>query len=262
MTEPVLIEKVEGSIARLTMNRPDALNALSDELFHAVQEAYERLDRHNDVRVIVLTGRGRAFCAGGDINEMRGNSTELTFEQRVANLQQQASAIEAIDSCSKLTIAMVNGIAFGAGLSLALACDFRIAARSAAFIAGYIRMAFSGDCGGIHLLTNIVGAAKAKEMFFLSDPVNAENAQQIGLVTRWFEDEDLEAETLAFARRLAGGPGVAQLYMKMNFRQAHRPPAEAIATESVYMIRTAFTEDHTEAKKAFRGKRSPMFKGR
>jgi 2-(1,2-epoxy-1,2-dihydrophenyl)acetyl-CoA isomerase len=262
MTEKVLDESLADGVAVLTMNRPDVLNALSDKLFDALREAFQRLNLQSDVRVIVLTGRGRAFCAGGDIDEMRGNSTELTFEDRVANLQRQASAVQAINACSKLTIAMINGIAFGAGFALTLACDFRIACRSAQFVTGYIRMGFSGDCGGIHMLTKLIGVAKAKELFFLSESVGVEDALRLGVITRWVEDAELESDTLGFARRLAAGPRVAQLYMKENFRHTEQPLQEALAIESVYMIRTAFTDDHVEAKAAFRQKRTPVFSGR
>jgi 2-(1,2-epoxy-1,2-dihydrophenyl)acetyl-CoA isomerase len=262
VSEPVLLEEIRGGVAVLTMNRPGALNALSTELFLAIRDAFVRLDRRTDIGVVVLTGRGRAFCAGGDVNEMPASSDELTFEERVNNLQRRASAVQAIDDCSKVTVALVNGVAVGAGLALALACDFRIACASAKFITGYIRMGFSGDCGGIHLLTNLIGAAKAKELFLLSDPVTAEEALHLGLITRCVADAELENEGIAFAQRLAEGPRIAQRYMKQNFRNARQPLSEAIVTESVYLIRTALTDDHAEAQHAFREERKPIFRGR
>jgi 2-(1,2-epoxy-1,2-dihydrophenyl)acetyl-CoA isomerase len=259
--QTVLTQTVENGIAFLTLNRPECLNALSDELFAALRDAFVQLDSRSDVAVIVLTGHGKAFCAGGDVKQMPGRSMEHTFEERVADLQKRASVIQIIAESNKLTIAMVNGIAYGAGLSLALACDFRFAGRAGKFVTGYIKMGFSGDCGGIHLLANLLGAAKAKELFFLSDPVSAEEALRIGLITRCVEDSDLESATLIFARRLADGPRVAQRYMKQNFRNAQLPLGEALAAEAFYLIRTALTDDHAEAQQAFKQKRSPVFKG-
>ena len=148
MNSPVLTEEVDSGVAVLTLNRPTSLNALSSELFACLRDSIARLDERTDIGVIVLTGSGRAFCAGGDVNQMPGRATTITFDDRVADLTHRAGVIQQIAECSKLTIAMVNGIAYGAGLALALACDFRIACASAKFVTGYIRMGFSGDCGG------------------------------------------------------------------------------------------------------------------
>jgi 2-(1,2-epoxy-1,2-dihydrophenyl)acetyl-CoA isomerase len=257
----VLLEGVDNGVAVLTMNRPESLNALSHELFARLHESMLRLDQRNDVGVIVLTGSGRAFCAGGDINQMPGQSTDVTFDDRVADLVRRASIVQVISECNKLTIAMVNGIAYGAGFALALACDFRIASQSAKFVTGYIKMGFSGDCGAIYLLTHLVGTAKAKELFFLSDPVSAADALTLGLLTRCVTDEDLKTATLTFARQLAEGPRIAQRYMKKNFHNARLPLADALAIESQYLVRTALTDDHAEAKRAFEEKRAPIFRG-
>jgi 2-(1,2-epoxy-1,2-dihydrophenyl)acetyl-CoA isomerase len=209
----------------------------------------------------VLTGSGRAFCAGGDVNQMPGRATTITFDDRVADLTHRAGVIQQIAECSKLTIAMVNGIAYGAGLALALACDFRIACASAKFVTGYIRMGFSGDCGGIYLLTQLIGLAKAKELFYLSDPVSAVDALKLGMITRCVEDGDLLTATHLLARQLAAGPRIAQRYMKRNFHNARLNFADALAIESDYLVRTTLTDDHAEAKQAFKEKRSPVFKG-
>ena len=251
----------ERGIAILTMNRPQVSNALSDELFDALAESFARLDRRQDIGVILLTGRGRAFCAGGDLAEMPGNNQELTFETRVTNLQRRAAVIPIIRDSSKLTIAMINGAAVGAGLALALACDFRLAANSACLTTGYLNIGLSGDCGAVHLLSHLVGESRAKELFFLPEMLPAPRALALGLINRCLPDESLGPETLAFAARLAAGPRVAQRYLKMNFRNTGRELSAAMRDEAVYLIRSALSDDHTEAKAAFRERRAPRFKG-
>jgi 2-(1,2-epoxy-1,2-dihydrophenyl)acetyl-CoA isomerase len=259
---PVLEEHIDAGVARLTLNRPASLNALSHELFARLRESVLRLEERNDVGVIVLTGSGRAFCAGGDIGEMPGRATDVSFEDRVADLTRRAGLVKVIAESSKLTVAMINGVAYGAGLALALACDFRLAGESAKLITGYIKMGFSGDCGAIYLLTHLVGAAKAKELFYLSEPVSAAEAAKIGLITQCVTDDQLTKATESLCAKLAEGPRVAQRYMKKNFQNTHLELAEALAIESFYLVRSAMTEDHVEAKLAFQQKRPPVFKGR
>jgi 2-(1,2-epoxy-1,2-dihydrophenyl)acetyl-CoA isomerase len=251
----------ERGIAVLTMNRPQTSNALSDELFDSLAESFTRLDRRQDIAVILLTGRGRAFCAGGDVAQMPGSSQELTFESRVTNLQRRAAVIPIIRDSTKVTIAMINGAAVGAGLALALACDFRLAANSARLTTGYLNIGLSGDCGAVHLLTRLVGESRAKELFFLPEMLPAPQAVALGLINRCLPDDSLEPETLALAARLAAGPRVAQRYLKMNFRNTGRELSEAMRDEAVYLVRTALSDDHSEAKAAFRERRAPRFKG-
>jgi 2-(1,2-epoxy-1,2-dihydrophenyl)acetyl-CoA isomerase len=250
----------ERGIAILAMNRPQAANALSDELFAALARAFVDLDRREDVGVIVLTGKGRAFCAGGDITEMPGNTRELTFENRVANLLERAAIVPIIRDCSKLTIAMINGAAVGAGLALTLACDFRIGGASARFSTQYLNMALAGDCGVVYLLTHLLGEARAKELMFFPGMIESDRALGLGLLHRRVADESLQVETLGMAARLAAGPRVAQRYMKLNFRNTEQPFADALRTEADYLVRSAMTEDHAEAKMAFRERRAPVFK--
>jgi 2-(1,2-epoxy-1,2-dihydrophenyl)acetyl-CoA isomerase len=261
MDSSVVLEAIDNGVAVLTLNRPESLNALSSELFTRLSEAIARLSGRSEVGVIVLTGSGRAFCSGGDVNQMPGRSEDMSFEDRVADLTRRASIVALIAECSKLTIAMINGVAYGAGLALALACDFRIACASAKLVTGYIKMGFSGDCGGVYLLTHLVGPAKAKELFYFSDPLTATEAFEIGLVTRCVPDDDLKATTDSFAQKLAAGPRVAQQYMKSNFLNASLTLREALAIESRYLVQTALTDDHAEAKQAFRERRAPIFKG-
>lgn len=257
----VLEQSIDAQgIALLRLNRPQVANALSDELFAALARAFQDLDRREEVAVIVLTGNGRAFCSGGDVTEMPGNTRELSFETRVANLLERSAIIPIIRDCSKLTMAMVNGPAVGAGLALTLACDFRVGGVSARFSTQYLNMALAGDCGMVYLLTRLLGEARAKELMFFPGMIASDRALELGLLHRRVADESLQDETLAMAARLAAGPRVAQRYMKLNFRNTEQPFADALRTEADYLVRSAMTEDHAEAKAAFRERRTPMFK--
>ena len=162
-----------------------------------------------------------------------------------------------------VVIAMVNGPAVGAGLGLAMACDLRIAGRSARFGTGFAGVGYSGDFGGSWTLTRLVGTAKARELYFLGDIIDAETARSLGLVSRVVEDDALRDETTALARRIADGPRIAYGYMKRNLFAAETEPLAAVLEmEAVHQARAAMTEDHLEAARAFTEKRRPVFKGK
>jgi 2-(1,2-epoxy-1,2-dihydrophenyl)acetyl-CoA isomerase len=178
-------------------------------------------------------------------------------------LRQRMEVSRMLHEIPKPTIAMVNGAAAGAGLSIALACDLRFAGESARFITAFAKVGFSGDFGGTYFLTKLVGSAKARELYFTAYPVSARQALALGIVNRLFPDEDLQKETLAFARRLANGPRVALGLMKQNLNIAESGTlSELLDAEAVGQIRTGRTEDHREAAKAFVEKRAPVFVGR
>ena len=255
-----LTETIEGGVATLTMNRPERLNALSPDMLGAFHEALPRLGADPAVGVIVVTGAGRGFCAGGDVKAM-GQRAERSFEERMQGLDKMHELSLLFRTLPKVIIGMVNGPAFGAGLGVAMACDFRIAARSARFGTAFVKIGYSGDFGGTWLLTRLVGSARAREMYLLGDEVGADEAERIGLVTRVVGDDELRAETIALARRIADGPRVAYGYIKRNLFAAETEPfADVLQLEALHQARTGQTEDHKEAVAAFAERRKPVFR--
>jgi 2-(1,2-epoxy-1,2-dihydrophenyl)acetyl-CoA isomerase len=257
-----LLETRADGIAWLTLNRSDRLNAFSPAMLAGLAEALERLGGDAEVGAVVITGAGRGFCAGGDVKTMPARAAQ-GFDERVESLRRMHRLPLLLRTMPKVVIAMVNGPAVGAGLGLALACDLRIAGRSARFGTGFAGVGYSGDFGGSWSLTRLVGTAKARELYFLGDMLDAATAASLGLVARVVEDDALHAETTALAGRIAEGPRVALGYMKRNLFAAETEPfAAVLEMEAVHQARTAMTEDHREAAAAFAEKRRPVFRGR
>jgi 2-(1,2-epoxy-1,2-dihydrophenyl)acetyl-CoA isomerase len=260
-----LLETVTDGVAVLTLNRPERLNALSRSMLGALLEAVQRLAEDPEVGVVVLTGAGRAFCAGGDVKAMAEGREfgGLPFEARARELRARMEVSRWLHEMPKPTIAQVRGAAAGAGLSLALACDLRIASETARFGTAFARVGYSGDFGGSFFLTRLVGTARARELYFTADMLDAREALGAGLVNRVVPDARLEEETLALASRLARGPRLAYGYMKRNLNAAeHAPLAEVLDLEAWHHTRCGDTEDHREAARAFVEKREPVFRGR
>ncbi len=228
---PLLVEHDDGVLV-LTLNRPDALNALTPDLFNALAEALDTAARDRSVRVVVLTGAGRGFCSGGDrkrkaqdlIRDSRLPVEERvrpqSFEAAVDEVRRWARAVEQLHAMPKPTIAMINGACVGAGLSLAGACDLRFAAESAIFSSVFADVGLSGDFGGSWFWTRILGAAKARELYLLCERMSAAEAFRFGLVNRVFPDSDLAGETRAMARRLAARSPTVAAYVKDNLNVA------------------------------------------
>ena len=260
-----LLEQVKDGVAVLTLNRPDRLNAMSRPMLDALLEALPRLAEDPEIGVVVLTGAGRGFCAGGDVKAM-AEGNELggqTMEERAQALRSRMETSRWLHEMPKPTIAMMRGPAAGAGLSLAMACDMRIASDTIRLGTAFARVGYSGDFGGSYYLTQLVGTAKARELYFTADLLDAQQALGLGLVNRVVADARLEEETMALASRLARGPRVAYRYMKRNMNAAESASLkEMLDLEAWHHTRTGMTEDHREAARAFVEKREPQFKGR
>ena len=257
-----LLETIEHGVAILTLNRPERLNAFSPDMMAGLRELLPRLAADDQIGAIVITGAGRGFTAGGDVKTMAHRATQ-SFETRLKGYRAMHLIPQLMRTLPKVIIGMVNGPAVGAGFGLALACDFRIAGRSARFATGFANVGYSGDFGGSWLLTRLVGTAKARELYFLNEMLDAERAATLGIVTRVVDDAVLREETMALARRIAEGPRVALGYMKRNLHAAETEPLNVVLEmEAIHQTRTAQTEDHKEAVAAFAEKRKPRFRGR
>ena len=260
----VLLETVEDGVLSLTMNRPDRLNALNSEMLQALHDALTRAAADSAVGAIVLGGAGRGFCAGGDVKAMaERNEKSLNFDERVQDLRRRMESARLLHEIAKPTIAMLRGPVAGAGLSLALACDIRIASDTLRLTTAFAKVALSGDFGGSWFLTRLVGPAKARELYFTSPVLGAAEALDLGLVSRVVADAELETATRALARSLAQGPRVTLGYIKQNMNLAERAGlAELMDAEALRHTRCTQTEDHREAAAAFVEKRAPVFRGR
>ena len=262
-----LLEHIDGGIATLTMNRPEARNALSRDMMMALAEALPRLANDPAVRLVVLTGTGAAFCSGGDVKGFARNAAgapvTVSFDSKVTDLRMRMEAVRWLHEMPKPTLAVIPGPAAGAGLSLALACDLRICADNAKLTTAFSKIGLSGDFGGSFFLNHLVGAAKAREMYFTGEVVLGTEAARIGLVNRAVPAADLPAAAAAWAAELAALPTVAVGYMKRNLNTGLRGSlSDVLDAEAVHMIRTFETDDHKGAAAAFVEKRAPSFNGR
>jgi enoyl-CoA hydratase/carnithine racemase len=258
-----LLCEIRDRVALITLNRPEARNALSDRLTPALRRMIKQCGDDPKIGALLITGAGNAFCAGGDIKGMGGNSTkaEVTFEERVADLRtKQRILTGALVAVRKPTIAALPGPAAGAGLALALGCDIRIASESAIMATGYARIGLTGDYGIAWLLTRLAGTSRARELMFLSERIDARRCEALGLVNRVVPDAELLEIAFVVARSLADGPSIALAYMKDNLDHAVTSDfLDSMDQEAENMVRSARTTDHKEAVRAFIDKRKPVF---
>lgn len=277
MSEDVLLERHDNGVAKLTLNRPDSLNAMGGRLMPMLAEHLAQLSSDRSVRCVVLTGAGRAFCAGGDVKGMaaggrdavngvngsEARSAASLFAAGVEGLRasQRATSL-VLHTMPKPTIAMVNGHAVGAGLSLALACDIRVASDRAKLGTIFRNVGFSGDFGGAFFLQRLVGAGRARELYFTGEVLDAEKALAYGMVNRVVEHDRLEDETMKLAAFIASGPTLAFGRMKDNMNRAENCDlATLLDQEALNMSLSAQTDDHRNAARAFVEKRQPEFQG-
>ncbi|MBK89007.1 MAG: enoyl-CoA hydratase [Gammaproteobacteria bacterium] len=261
----VLLETLDRGIATLTMNRPEARNAMSGEMIAALLEALPRLGADNSVRCVVLTGAGGAFCAGGDVKGFAaggGGGTPPTLEQRAQTLRPGFEVARLLHELPKPTLAAIPGAAAGAGLSLALACDLRIAVDSAKMTTAFAKVGLSGDYGMSYFLPLLVGQSKARELLFSAPLVTGVEALALGLINRAVSADDYEAAVQAWATELSQGATVAIGYMKKNLNSAATSTlSELLDREAAHMARCFTTQDHKQAVQAFVAKEAPLFAG-
>ncbi len=266
-----LLAHIDGNVGVITLNRPDRRNALSNGIYQGFERALPEMALDPEVRVVMITGAGGAFCAGGDVKGMNeanksGGSREGHPdgpEDRIAHLRQRQRAVSlAIHQFPKPVVASLPGAAAGAGLSIALAADMRLAAERAILVTAFANVGASGDFGGTWFLTQLVGTAKAKELYFTSPRLSAAEARDLGMVNQVLPDEGFEEAALEWCRDLATRAPIAVRLMKENLNRAlHTDLATALDGEAANMVRAMSTADHREAAAAFVEKRKPVFSG-
>lgn len=258
---PTLLCEVEMGVATLTLNRPAALNALNLELKGALAAAIADLRTRADVRAIVLTGSGRGFCSGGDIKEMDANRKPQDTRVRLQTLHRDI--IGPLAAIEKPVIAALNGVAAGAGLSLALACDIVFASEEASLSLAFAKRGLVPDAGAAYRLVRLVGVARAKELAFSARTIDANEAARLGFVQRVFPASELHAQTQAYAREIAAGATVAIGLTKRLLDLAPHSTYEAMTEHEIgAAIQAIATHDHGEALRAFAEKRTVNFQGR
>ena len=260
-----LLAQIDQNVGIITLNRPESRNALSDELTPALRTTIKEFDTNREVRSLLITGAGKAFCAGGDVKSMSqgGIGPKLSSEEVILDLQEkQLTLTGALYNFTKPSIAALPGPAAGAGLSIALACDIRYVSSNAFAIAGYGRIALSGDYGITWLLSKTVGLSKAKELMFTNDKISAEEGLRIGLFNKIVEEKKLYESTFDTAKNMAQFSPLALSLMKNNLNNSNEINfIEALDKEAACLIDTARSNDHKEGVKAFMEKRNPNFKG-
>lgn len=261
-----LLCSVTDHVATITLNNPAKRNAMGDEIGPALRRMLAETEVDPDVRVLVLTGAGTAFCAGGDISSMGDRLAGGGTPDRDAMIERLNEAQEAISlklyEFPKPTIAALPGAAAGAGMSLALACDLRIAATSAALVPAFGMIGLSGDFGGSWYLSHLIGPGRAKEVYFTGRRILADEGHALGIFNHIVADEDLMSTTATLAAKLAAGPPVALRYMKANHNHAIVSDLRStLEVEAGHMIDSMLTDDHKQAAIAFMTKQKPKFSG-
>jgi enoyl-CoA hydratase/carnithine racemase len=254
-------------VAVVTLNRPEKKNALGDTMTPALREILPVLEARADVGCLMLTGAGDAFCSGGDVGGMAEGSADTrrkTHREHVEDLVRRQEALTLrLHELSKPSVAALPGAAAGAGLSIALACDLRVATRSAFVVTAFAKIGLSGDYGASWFLERLVGPSRAKELLYFSERVSAEDCLRWGLVNAVFENETFREDAFAYAERLANGPTLALSRMKLNIRRGGSQDLRAaLALEAEHMVASFQTEDAREAIRAFTERRKPEFKFR
>jgi len=261
MYEHLLIKEESGILA-ITLNRPDKLNAFIGHMRRDLAEALEAAGSDRGVRVVVITGAGRAFCAGGDVNFMAELMERHDNEEFARILGSGRRVITSIRQMTKPVIAAVNGVASGAGCNLALACDLRIASTNATFSQSFLKVGLHPDWGGTYFLPRLLTPNKVCELFFLGEAIDASEAARLSLVNQVVAPEDLEAATQHLAERLRAAPPIALAAAKQAVYASQAADLdEMLRYETEAQLRCFESEDGREGVRAFIEKRDPMFTG-
>jgi 2-(1,2-epoxy-1,2-dihydrophenyl)acetyl-CoA isomerase len=261
MSEPAVLYAAEAGVATLTLNRPDVLNALNDDLLLGLREGLARAKADASVRAVVLTGNGRGFCAGADLaaGQMRQGPHDVAQSLR----ERYHPIVLAMRQYPKPIVGAVNGVAAGAGMSIALACDIVLAGESASFLQAFTRIGLVPDCGSTWFLPRLVGDVRARALIMLADKIPAADALRYGLVWQVIADDQLMPEALATAQRMAKMPTRAYDLIKQGLAvSSGNGFGEQLEVEALLQAQAMATEDHREGVAAFLAKRPAQFKGR
>src|SRR3954466_9414530 len=260
----LILEQLEDGLLTVVLNRPDRRNALNSELCGQLVEVLQRAALASEVRAVLLTGAGGTFCVGGDVKAMaEAEAPDRGMRDAVTGLRSRMEASRLLHDMPKPTVAAIAGAAAGAGLALARACDLRVAGESAKITTAFAKVGLSGDFGGTYFLTQLIGSAKARELYLTSPVLTAQEALALGMVSKVVPDAAVEAAARELALSLAHGPSVTLGYIKRNINNAETMTLEAcFDAEAMHPSRCSDTDDHREAAKAFVEKRAPVFQGR
>src|SRR6476469_3156175 len=252
----MVLQKLDAGLLTITMNRPDRRNALNPDMTRGLVEAARRAAEDHEVRAVLLKG------VGGDVKSMAEGRAPLPFEAKMANLRRGMEVSRILHQMPKPVVAQLDGAAAGAGLSMALSCDLRIASESCKITTAFAKVGFSGDYGGTYFLTQLLGSARARELYLMSPVLTAKEAHAIGMVTKVVPDAEIDTAAHELALSLAQGPSIALGFIKRNINNAeHLALEDCFDGEAIHHTRCGDTADHKEAAKAFVEKRKPAFKG-
>lgn len=260
-TEPLVQLTIEEGTAFIALNRPKVYNSFNREMALHLQSVLQDCEKNNSIRAIVLTGNGKAFCAGQDLKEVTTPSENPGFQKILE--EHYNPIVSQIRNSSKPIIAAVNGVAAGAGANIALACDIVLAHENASFIQAFSKIGLIPDSGGTFFLPRLIGFQKASALALLGDTIKADEAERIGMVYKVVPDQEFEATTKQLAHKVAQMPTYALGLIKKAFNASlQNSLEEQLALESEYQIKASESEDYTEGVKAFMEKRKPTFKGK
>ena len=262
MTNSLLIKR-ENDILEIMFNRPESRNAITRDMFEQMLTTLEKCKEDNELRAIFLSGKGEAFSAGGDVKDMATRKDNSSLQEKTNSLRRIMGVSELLYSLPIPTISIINGPAAGAGFAIALACDMRVATENAKFVTAFSKIAFSGDFGGSYFLTKIIGTAKARELFYLSDTIDAKKAHELGIINNLVAANEIGEYVTSLKNKFRNLAPIAIKYMKKNLNIAEIGDLNlSLNQEALHMMICSETEDHKNAAKAFVNKEKVVFKGK